>query len=70
MARKVSVAVKPSTLRSTTSLSICCFTCGHADSEEFVQIGTGDAEKLDPFQQGILRIERLIEHPLVEFEPA
>jgi hypothetical protein len=29
------------------------FQAGHAHLEELVEIGTGDAEKLEPFQHGI-----------------
>ena len=42
----------------------------HAHFKELVQIGADDAEELDPFQQGIFRIQHLREHPLVELEPA
>ena len=41
-----------------------------ADHAEFVKIRTGDREKLEPAQQRTLRIARLIQHPLVEAQPA
>ena len=42
---------------------------GHADLEELIQIGMGDPQELDPLEQRHGRIQGLIEHPLVEFQP-
>jgi len=41
-----------------------------AHFEEFVQVRTDDAKELQPFQQGVLGVERLIQHALVELQPA
>ena len=46
------------------------FEAGHAHLEELVEIGAGDAKELEPFQQGSGGIARLLQHPLVEFQPA
>ncbi len=46
------------------------FEAGHAHLEELVQVGAGDAKKLEPFQQRIAGIARLLQHPLVELQPA
>ena len=70
MARKVSVAVKPSIVRSTTSLSICCLMPGDAHLEELIQVRADDAEELHPLQQGVLRVERLLQHAVIELQPA
>ena len=41
-----------------------------ADHEKLVEVGRDDREKLHPFKDGIVRIGRLHEHALVEFQPA
>ena len=46
------------------------FQAGHAHLEELVQVGTGDAEKLEPFEHGIGRIARLLQHALIKLQPA
>ena len=46
------------------------FGAGDADLEKFVEVGTGDAEEFDAFEEGVLRIHRGIEDALVEFQPA
>ena len=43
---------------------------GDADLKELVEVGTDDAKELQPLEQRIRRVERFIEHPLVELEPA
>ena len=42
---------------------------GHPNLEELIQIGMGDAEKLDAFEQGDGGIQRLVQDSLIEFEP-
>src|SRR5882672_7011175 len=42
----------------------------HAHLEEFVEVGTDDGEEFEPFEQGVRGIESLVEHTLVEFQPA
>ena len=42
----------------------------HAHLEEFVEVGADDGEELQPFEQRIGGIQRLVEHALVEFQPA
>ena len=69
-ARNVSVAVRPSMLRSTTSLSICCFEPGDAHFKKFVEVGADDAEEFHAVRAAGFRIQRLIQHALVEFQPA
>ena len=46
------------------------FDAGDADLEELIEVRADDAEELQPFEQAIVRIERLVEHALVEFQPA
>jgi len=46
------------------------FKASYADLEELIEIGTGDAEELNPFKERVLRVQRLIENALVEFQPA
>jgi hypothetical protein len=43
---------------------------GHADHEEFVEIGAKDRQELQPLHQRILGVLRLLEHAQVEFQPA
>jgi len=45
------------------------FDAGYAHLEELVEIGMGDAEKLEPFEQRVGGIKRLVQDPLVEFQP-
>src|SRR5207253_6649365 len=40
------------------------------DLKELVEVRAGDAEKLDSLQQGRGDVQRLVEHALVEFQPA
>ena len=42
---------------------------GHADLEKLVEVRAGDDEKLHALEQRIRGVERLVEHPLVEFQP-
>jgi hypothetical protein len=42
----------------------------HPDHEELVQVRADDREKLDALEQRMVIRDRLIEHALVEFEPA
>ena len=42
----------------------------HPHLEELIQVGIGNAKKLQPFQQRVARIQRLVQHPLVELQPA
>src|SRR5438876_6749992 len=49
-----------STLFPYTTLFRSLFDAGDADLEEFVEIRAANAEELDPFEEGIARIERLI----------
>src|SRR5439155_26418296 len=46
------------------------FEPGDADLEELVEICGCNGEEFDPFQQRRCRVSRLIEHALVEFQPA
>ena len=41
---------------------------GHPDFEEFVQVGAGDAEELQPLQQRGAGIAGLLQYPLVELQ--
>src|SRR5262249_1673768 len=41
----------------------------HPDHEELVEVGAGDGEELEPFERRDLRVEPLLEHPLVERQP-
>src|SRR5579871_6419363 len=41
---------------------------GHIDHKEFVKITAEDGEKLDPLEQRVGRIHRLIEHAGVEIQ--
>jgi hypothetical protein len=43
---------------------------GDPDLEELVEICAGDAEEFQPFEQRIGRVERLLQHALVELQPA
>ena len=43
---------------------------GDAHLEKFVQVGSGDAKKLETFQERIAGIAGLVEHALVELQPA
>ncbi len=43
---------------------------GHADLEEFIEVGAGNTQEFKLFQQRIAGVECLIEDPLVEFQPA
>src|SRR6185436_12627802 len=43
---------------------------GHADTEEFFQIGRTDADELEPFDQRHFRVGGFLEHTLVERKPA
>ena len=38
------------------------------DLEEFVEIGAGDAQELDPFEQRYAAVLRLLQHALIEFQ--
>jgi hypothetical protein len=42
---------------------------GHANHVELVEVRAEDREKLEPLEQRISIIERLVEHPGVELEP-
>ena len=46
------------------------FEPGDADLEELVEIGGCDGKEFDPFQQRRCEVSRLVEHALVEFQPA
>ena len=43
---------------------------GDADLEKFVEVRAADTEKFDTLQQRRGGIQRFVEHPLVEFQPA
>ena len=43
---------------------------GHANFKKFVQVRTHDAEEFHALQQGVRGVQRLVKHPLVEFQPA
>jgi len=43
---------------------------GDANLEEFVEVRTDDAKELQPLQQWILGVERLVQHALIELQPA
>lgn len=42
---------------------------GNPDLEELVEVRTDDAEILDPLEQWIATVQRLVEHALIELEP-
>ena len=63
-------AVSPSRLRSDRVAFDLLFQSGDPHLEEFIEIGADDAEELQPFQQRIGGVQRLVEHALVEFQPA
>ena len=46
------------------------FEAGDAHLEELVEIGAGDAEELEAFQERVAGIARLLQNALVEFKPA
>ena len=41
-----------------------------ANHEELVEVGADDGEELDALEQRVAAIARLVEHPLVERQPA
>ena len=41
---------------------------GHANLEELVEVGTGNAQELEPFQQGQPLVLGLLQHALVELQ--
>ena len=43
---------------------------GDAHLEELIEVRADDAEELHPLQQRVLRIQRLVQHALVELQPA
>ncbi len=43
---------------------------GDAHHEELVEVRGDDGQELDAFEQGMCRVERLVEHTLVELQPA
>ena len=43
---------------------------GHADHKEFIEVGAEDREELDPLQQRVLLVKRLLQHAPVELQPA
>ena len=43
---------------------------GDADLEELIQVRADDAKELHPLQQRVFRVECLLEHPMIEFQPA
>jgi hypothetical protein len=43
---------------------------GDANHEELVEVGADNGEKLDALEERVAAIARLIEHPLVELQPA
>ena len=64
------VRCKPCGVRSTVSFMNAAQQGRHPYHEELVQIGMKDAEKPEPFEDGVLGIFRLFQHPPVELEPA
>ena len=46
------------------------FEASHADHEKFIQVGSRDTEKHEPFEQGNGLAPRLVQHSLVELQPA
>ena len=42
----------------------------HAHLEELIQIRADDAEELHSLQQRVLRVERFLQHPVIELQPA
>jgi hypothetical protein len=46
------------------------FEAGDADFEELVEVGAGDGEELDAFEEWVGGVERFVEDALVEREPA
>jgi hypothetical protein len=68
IACRVSVAVRPSGLRSATALSICCLRPATRTSKNSSRLELNDAKELDPFQQRRGRVQRLLQHALVEFQ--
>ncbi len=59
-------AVRPGELGHMLALLL---EAAHAHLEELVEIRTHDAEELQPLEQRIRRVARLVEHALVEFQP-
>jgi len=43
---------------------------GHTDPEEFIKIGREDPQEFDTLHQGDIGIGRLLEHAVVERQPA
>ena len=41
-----------------------------AHHEELVEVGADDGEELDALEQGMVAVQRLVEDPLIELEPA
>ena len=46
------------------------FEAGHADHEEFVEVGGEDCAEIGAFEQGNVFVLRELEDTLVEFQPA
>jgi len=46
------------------------FQAGNADLEKLIQIGAGDAEKAQPFQQGHTLVLGLFQNPPIELQQA
>ena len=64
------VAVKPSIDTSSRRRALFAHQRGDANHEELVEIRADDREELDALEQRVRLVERLIEHALVELEPA
>ena len=46
------------------------FQGGDADFKKLVEVGADNREEFEPFEKGLGRILRLLQNPLVEFQPA
>ena len=43
---------------------------GNPDHVELVKVGAEDRQELHPLEEAVARVERLVQHPGVELEPA
>ena len=70
MARKVSRRRQP-VHRALDHLALdLLLDARHAHLEELIQVRADDAEELHPLQQRVLRVERLLQHAVIELQPA
>ena len=70
IARNVSLAVLPSMLRSTMSLSICCLRPATRTSKNSSRFEEVMVKNFTRSRRGLAGFERLVQHALVEGQPA